>query len=152
MAKLLAEKGVHLHWTTIAKIEKGERSVRIDEAAAIADLFDVSVDTLLGRKQTQQRDLDYALGALTDAAFTSRTELKRIANTLRDRVDDIPLEYKGYDSRSKLVRDFSKHLDAASATLNELIEHRIADSEQKAIERVVKQLRKTPPAGKERKR
>ena len=64
LAKLLAEKDIHMHWTTIAKIEKGERSVRIDEAAAIADIFDMSVDTLLGRKPSAQRDLDDALSAL----------------------------------------------------------------------------------------
>ena len=28
--------GLDLHWTTIAKIENGDRSVRIDEAARIA--------------------------------------------------------------------------------------------------------------------
>jgi len=38
-----------MHWTTIAKIEKGERSVRIDEAAGIAELIETSVDALPGR-------------------------------------------------------------------------------------------------------
>ena len=39
-----------MHATTIAKIEAGSRSVRINEAVGIADLFEVSLDTLLGRK------------------------------------------------------------------------------------------------------
>jgi transcriptional regulator with XRE-family HTH domain len=152
LAKMLANKDIHMHWTTIAKIEKGERSVRIDEAAAIADLFDVSVDTLLGRKPTAQRDLRYALGALTDAVFTSRTELHRTSKTLQDRLDDIPREYEGYDSLARLVRGLSKHLDAANAVLDELIEPSIADIEQRAIEQVAKQLKRTRPAGKEQKR
>ena len=49
MAKMLTAKGIQMHWTTIAKIEKGDRLVRIDEAAGIADLFETSVDVLLGR-------------------------------------------------------------------------------------------------------
>jgi transcriptional regulator with XRE-family HTH domain len=38
LADQLDAKGIPMHWTTIAKIEKGDRSVRIDEAAGIADL------------------------------------------------------------------------------------------------------------------
>jgi hypothetical protein len=62
MAKLLTKPagssgpGRTMHWTTIAKIEKGERLVRIDEAAAIADLFETSVDVLLGRSATEGSD------------------------------------------------------------------------------------------------
>jgi hypothetical protein len=40
MATMLSDKGIPMHWTTIAKIEKNDRSVRIDEAAGIADLDD----------------------------------------------------------------------------------------------------------------
>jgi hypothetical protein len=39
-----------MHPTTVAKIEAGDRSVRINEAVGIADLFEVSLDSLLGRK------------------------------------------------------------------------------------------------------
>ena len=40
MAKMLADRGVQpMHPTTIAKIEAGDRSVRINEAVEIADLF-----------------------------------------------------------------------------------------------------------------
>ena len=62
MANLLSDNGIHpLHPTTIAKIEAGDRSVRINEAEGIADLFEVSVDSLLGRKPApQQNDVTYA--------------------------------------------------------------------------------------------
>jgi hypothetical protein len=50
MAKMLADRGVKpMHPTTVAKIEAGDRSVRINEAIEIADLFEVSMDALLGR-------------------------------------------------------------------------------------------------------
>ena len=52
----------HIYSTTVAKIESGERAVRIDEAAALADLFDVSVDALLGRNVERTGNLAYACG------------------------------------------------------------------------------------------
>lgn len=48
MAKMLSDNGIPMHATTIAKIEAGDRAVRIDEAAGIAQLLDESVDVLLG--------------------------------------------------------------------------------------------------------
>ena len=50
MAKILSDKGLRpMHPTTVAKIEAGDRSVRINEAVGMADLFEVSMDSLLGR-------------------------------------------------------------------------------------------------------
>ena len=71
LADKLADKGINMHWTTIAKIEKGgERSVRIDEAAAFADVFGVSVDHLLGRRARPGADRDFALRQLTSPPTT----------------------------------------------------------------------------------
>lgn len=53
--------------STIAKIESGERDVRIDELMAFADLFGVSVDTLLGRAGTGT-DAVWAASRLTSEA------------------------------------------------------------------------------------
>ena len=51
MAKMLSDNGIYpMHSTTIAKIEAGERSVRINEAVGIAELFGVSLDSFVGRK------------------------------------------------------------------------------------------------------
>ena len=45
LSKMLQGRGFeHIYTSTVAKIEYGERAVRIDEATAIADLFEVSVD------------------------------------------------------------------------------------------------------------
>lgn len=50
LSKRLQAKGLkHILPSTVAKIESGDRAVRIDEANALADLFGVSVDGLLGR-------------------------------------------------------------------------------------------------------
>jgi transcriptional regulator with XRE-family HTH domain len=141
VAKRLTAMGIDsMHPTTVAKIEAGDREVKLDEAAAMADLYGLPLDTLLGRRPKGKRDLHYVLGALTDSAFTARTELHRVSKTLRDRLDDIPSDFERYDSLGMLGRDLFAHLDAAGAVLNELVEHHIPDIEQRAAERVVKQL------------
>ena len=57
VAKKLEKRGIDLHPTTVAKIEAGQRSVRIDEARAIADLFGLSLDSLVGRRAGLEHDL-----------------------------------------------------------------------------------------------
>ena len=69
MAQMLEAKGIPMHATTIAKIEAGDRSVRINEAAGIADLFELPLDFLLGRKPgTRRNELSYSLRHLRDTA------------------------------------------------------------------------------------
>ena len=49
-AELLEAQGVTpMHATTVAKIESGKRSVRVVEALGMAEVFDVSIDSLMGR-------------------------------------------------------------------------------------------------------
>jgi transcriptional regulator with XRE-family HTH domain len=89
MAKLLSDKGIGAHTTTIAKIEAGDRAVPIDEAAAIADLFEVSLDKLLGRDLGPERDVMYAFKALLDTANQASWQLSTIETTLRDRAAEL---------------------------------------------------------------
>jgi transcriptional regulator with XRE-family HTH domain len=91
MAKMLTAKGIQMHWTTIAKIEKGDRMVRIDEAAGIADLFETSVDVLLGRATPDgagglANEIRLARHAATRAQLdiqTSQSSLSETAMALR---------------------------------------------------------------------
>ncbi len=89
LAKMLEDNGIAMHWTTIAKIEKGTRSVRIDEAAAIADCFGISVDALLGRRARPKSDRVHILTALTETAIRSAGQIIDIAGAVRDRVADL---------------------------------------------------------------
>src|ERR1700734_1450400 len=68
MAELLSAKGItSIHSTTLAKIEAGNRSVRINEAVAIADLLDVSLDALLARQRTDESStLTFAMRTALD--------------------------------------------------------------------------------------
>ena len=120
LEKMLAEKGVHLHWTTIAKIEKGERSVRIDEAAAIADLFDMSVDALLGRQRPDDTTLTFAmitlLGYVGDAE-KQMVHARGTATDLEDQLEDAAERFNSVHIEALLrtARDMARHLDKARA-------------------------------------
>jgi transcriptional regulator with XRE-family HTH domain len=150
VAKMLLARGIdNMHPTTVAKIEAGDREIKLDEAVAMADLYKQPLDALLGRRPKGKRDLQYLLGALEDAVFTSRTELHRTTKALRDRLDDIPSDFEGYNTLARLGRNLFGHLDAASTVLDELRDQFIADIEQRAIQQVTKQLQNTPPADKD---
>lgn len=68
VANMLNDKKIGIPVTGIAKIESGARTVRIDEAVAIADIFEVSLDSLLGRGAGLEDDLTYALRGLRETA------------------------------------------------------------------------------------
>jgi hypothetical protein len=95
MAKLLCDKGVQVHPTTVAKIEAGERAAKIDEVAAIADIFGFSVDMLLGRSAAPKNDDMYALRALLDTAQQASWQASTIENTLRERLAEVSSEGPG---------------------------------------------------------
>lgn len=112
----------NMHNTTVAKIEAGERDIKLDEAAALAELYGISLDALLGRTSRTQRSLTYALSALLDAVFTSHTELKRNARALHDRLDDIPSRFEGYATIAGQARKAFEYVDAAQTVLSDLAE------------------------------
>src|SRR6185295_9933260 len=120
VSKMLGDKGVKgIYPTTIAKIESGERAVRIDEAAALADLFDVSLDVLLGRKQNSQDDeLTYLLRLLRDTARDSSQQVGATMETIREQLEELPREFDNADLLQKVGRDtWSTHLPAALGAL-----------------------------------
>jgi transcriptional regulator with XRE-family HTH domain len=116
LSKMLNDKGIKgIYPTTIAKIESGERAVRIDEATALADLFEVSLDALLGRKSDAQRsELAYSLRLLRDTARESSEQVWATMETIREQLDELP---GGFDHADMLQRvgyhTWSKHLPRA---------------------------------------
>jgi transcriptional regulator with XRE-family HTH domain len=89
LAKLLSDKGLPVHATTIAKIEAGDRAVRIEEAVAIADLWDVSLDALLGRNLDTKRDLTFTIQALLESARHAYSQVAASEASLRELTDEI---------------------------------------------------------------
>jgi hypothetical protein len=85
--------------TTIAKIEAGDRAVRIDEATAIAHVFEVSLDSLLGRKAGVVDDPAYPIRALRDKAMKDVRDVGTISRSFRDTLVDVRgLEFDGRET------------------------------------------------------
>jgi transcriptional regulator with XRE-family HTH domain len=89
LAKRLKAKGLrHILASTVAKIEIGERAVRIDEASALADLFAMSVDELLGRSAAGA-DLVWTASRLTNMASQNAGDMGNLAELIGDELKDI---------------------------------------------------------------
>lgn len=103
------------HTTTIAKIEAGERSVRIDEAAAIADIFELSLDGFLGRNKSPRETAMYSARALSGSISQATYQLGSIHETLRDRVADL----QSAAPPQGWLRDFADKCDKACDKVRE---------------------------------
>lgn len=99
VAKRLSDNGLQMYATTVAKIEAGERAVRIDEAAGIADLLEVPLDSLLGRQASgPSREIGYALRALRAKTQKTLADLTNMLEALRDwKADTSELSFDGKD-------------------------------------------------------
>jgi transcriptional regulator with XRE-family HTH domain len=84
LTKLLSNNGLATYPNLVAKIEGGDRPARVEEVAAIAELFDVSTDVLLGRTVTPKDDLIYVLRGLSHTAHQASWQIESIETTLRD--------------------------------------------------------------------
>lgn len=88
LAKQLASKGIDgVYPTTVAKIEAGDRAVRIDELAALADLFGVTVDALLGRN-TPKGELEWVFKTLQPLARDTAERIAAVSDTIADELAD----------------------------------------------------------------
>ena len=89
MAEMLDSRHTPMHWTTISKIEKGVRSVRVDEAVAIADLFGITITALMGRGGTSESDLLWAVSRLCSTAGKLAAELAGLHTRLTNEINDV---------------------------------------------------------------
>jgi transcriptional regulator with XRE-family HTH domain len=126
MAKALSTVGVHsMHPTTIAKIEAGDRSVRINEAVGIADLFEVSLDALLDRDWPDDSALMFALRVLAGYAGNAKRQIAQARDVAADIEDQLEDAARRFDSPqikalSRLALEMAEHLDAAEAQAQQI--------------------------------
>lgn len=57
VADALRAQGVNLHQSNFAKLERGERPVRLAEAVAMAELFGTTIDAALGLRADDPQGL-----------------------------------------------------------------------------------------------
>ena len=118
MAELLKNKGFRAYTTTIHKIETDQRPVPVDEASAIADLFGMSLDKLLGRDLGPERDLVYTLQAIAQTAQQAAPLVSSFEAALRERVAEIGAF--GFDKRGAITAE-CKRAASALAKANEAL-------------------------------
>ncbi|MBN7456298.1 helix-turn-helix transcriptional regulator [Mycobacteroides abscessus] len=102
VAKLLSANGFQMYPTTIAKIEAGDRAVKIEEAIALADLFDITLDALTGRNYERTGQVS-EMGALSATAEKLMPELA----SARDQLVNAAERLEGQRNREL----FDSHLD-----------------------------------------
>ncbi len=79
--------------------------MRINEAVGIADLFEVSLDSLLGRSPEAQRgELEYLLRALWDTALRSSHQVWTAMDTIREQLEELPKGFQGAEQLQKFGR------------------------------------------------
>ncbi len=111
-----------MHATTVAKIEAGTRSLRVTEAVGIADLFEISVDTLLGRKPgAQGSDLVYRLRLLRDTAQRLAPQLLATAESIREQIEELPSGFESADLLRRMGVNTVLHLFHANDALIDLV-------------------------------
>ena len=121
MAKMLSDRGIHpMHPTTVAKIEAGDRSVRINEAVGIADLFEVSLDALLGRREPDDTTLTFALVTLAGYVGDAKRQVlqaQHVAGDIEEQLEDAGERFDSphIEALQHVARDMAEHLDAAQA-------------------------------------
>jgi hypothetical protein len=64
LAKLLRDIGIPMYPTTAAKSEAGEHNAKVDEICSPVDIFEISIDTLLGRRSDPAGDRAFTLNML----------------------------------------------------------------------------------------
>lgn len=111
-------KGVNMHATTVAKIESGDRAVRINEAVAIADLLDVSLDSIIGRHIDSDNEFRYTFRNLTEGAEDSLSVLQEHQRGTMNRLHAV-LEFPFLESKSVAALGRSA-ADAISTAMDEL--------------------------------
>lgn len=95
LAKMLTAKGIdNMYPTTVAKIESGDREVKLDEATAIADLLEMSLDALVARhsRKRQEDETTYYLRELRDNARRYSGQVSQLSCSVDGDVSNVSID------------------------------------------------------------
>jgi hypothetical protein len=114
------EWGIPVYPSTIAKIEseKKPRAARLGEALGIADLFELSVDAMLGRQDPDDSTLTFALSVLCGYASDAERQIERardVAADIEDQLESVDesFDLPGIDGLRQAAQGMVDHLEAA---------------------------------------
>jgi transcriptional regulator with XRE-family HTH domain len=103
LAKQLERFGLKFYGSTIAKIELGERPVKLAELVAIAELFGVSVDSLLKLGVKPRRAQALTLNMAADVAIKISSALVDHLTDITERLDDLSVTGEDLPGRAELI-------------------------------------------------
>jgi transcriptional regulator with XRE-family HTH domain len=103
LADRMAEYGHGWRWSTVAKLEAGERGIQLGEAAALADVFGVTLDLLSGRRARPVGDLSYARRALLDTLGMIDRTMVELGNVLDTKVRELTAADPNYTCAALLT-------------------------------------------------
>jgi transcriptional regulator with XRE-family HTH domain len=126
MARRLADTGWPVNATVLAKIEAANedarRSLKVDEALAVAEVFGMSLDSLLGRTNDAEssEELELILRTAVDTARTMANTVAGIASTFQNRFAELKtLEFTGHKQLDEAVTSARQALDVARLALDQ---------------------------------
>lgn len=122
LAKKLTESGVPMYHTTIAKIEAGERAVRVDEAAGLADALEVPLDWMLGRQAAgPANEIRYSLRVLREKAQETMAGIASMIQAIQDwETDTFGIDFAGKDGVDVDFKEAAKALAYVQTLLVEI--------------------------------
>ncbi|AQA02109.1 hypothetical protein BVC93_06340 [Mycobacterium sp. MS1601] len=108
VAERLRRQGFEMHQTTVAKIERGARPLRVAEAAALAEVFEMPIITVLGVEaatdfaaspDTYQRELEQARKRLDHSRENLHSVAQQHAHLLAE-VEKLLLQMNQHSSET----------------------------------------------------
>lgn len=121
LATKLKAKGVRgILGSTVAKIESGDRKVKLDEVMALAEIFGISVDTLLGRKPGVASEIATVFDGLQQASGKAVLDIAAMHSLLQSWFSQLP-EVE-FDNRNKLESALGEASDALLRAQEKLYE------------------------------
>lgn len=107
LAKLLSKRGFRAHSTTIAKIESRDgarpRTIRLDEAAAIAEIFGTTIDDLLGNPRKFDRQA--AVDRVPKVALRTLRSIESAVEQLDQAIDALHVDPEHLNHRADLLEE-----------------------------------------------
>ncbi len=143
LARLLTARGLTIYPTTVAKIEAGERSARIDEMVAVADIIQVSLDALHDRRVEKAADKSLVLSALDEAGTSAVFQIQSIQAALSASaaaLNTFPLEgrektiYAESQKACDAMGDALAALQKAGVAMVQILRGRLSKAQQEADE------------------
>lgn len=120
VAQMLNGRGLPgVYATTVAKIEAGDRTVRIDEAAAFADIFGLPLDELIGRHLDEQtRSLAYVIQGMTQTMHQAAPAVSGLSREFAEISSAVSaFDFDGRAELAAAAQECHEALDHASSVI-----------------------------------